>query len=442
MEGSAVKKEWILWNVLQNPENITSDERMELIEWKNYYWSYKALIWLLFALAMLWPGLISLSQSYMGRDTGIEILLRLLVIELISIIESGRFLYSCYFGNQEFYDRNSGKTSYYSIGLQISVISWIIFWGGYGVRHPLPWIMMAAGPLLYWGLCHLAYLHYALLMDESKEDIGRKCEAWIPGVCGVLLAVYFIILNVFAFTARIDRVTMSRLPEEEQYMINTIEQGITNYYSLTDYRLDYRLETDIQPEAPVYDENNAYDLSHAYCLASGEKYYNQIFDPGKENTIYREYYRESEDPFSWKMAYDGRWISETDWAELWTEHQDEPEFWIEPYTGIPGLNPQAITSVTKEEQNQNTCYTITFNENYNTSGATLKAREELKNFTATERYILNEYNTLIKYEHTETGLTKTTEEPRTLKRTITVLSVNKKEIQSEIQTFINQYQNN
>ena len=63
-----MKKEWILWNVLQNPENITADERMEQIEWKNYYWSYKALLQIFFLFIVLWPGIMTLFQSYLGES--------------------------------------------------------------------------------------------------------------------------------------------------------------------------------------------------------------------------------------------------------------------------------------------------------------------------------------------------------------------------------------
>ena len=114
---------------------------------------------------------------------------------------------------------------------------------------------------------------------------------------------------------------------------------------------------------------------------------------------------------------------------------------MEPYTGLPDINPKAVTSVTKEAQKENTCYTITYNEDYHTAGATLKDQEELKHFTATDRYTLNEYGTLIEYEHTETGIMKTTEEPHTLKRCFTILSANREEIKSEIETLKNQYTN-
>lgn len=437
-----MKKEWILWNALQNPENITADERMEQIEWQNYYWSYKALIQILFLFIIFWPSITALSEAYLGRDINIDLILKLIILQIIVVIESGRFLYSCYFGNQEFYDRSRGKTSYLLIGFQIAVISFIMLWAGFGFRHPFPWVISAAGIIFYWGLCHLSYLHYALLMDEATEEIGLKSKAWIPGTCGVLLTVYFIVLNIFTFSAITERVTMSYLTEEEQAMIEAIEQGIDSYYALENYRKDYRLEIDAQPEAPLYDESYNYDMAHSYCLSNGEELYNQIRSPGSEESIYREYHRESADPFSWEMAYEGRWISENDWSELWAEHhQEEPEFWYsEPYAGIPDINPKAITSITKEEQDQNTCYTITYNQDYNTNGATLKDQDALKGFTATDRYILNEYNTLIQYEHMETGVTKATEEPQTLKRTITILSVNKQEIQAEMETLKNQYQ--
>ena len=437
-----MKKEWFLWNVLQNPEDITADERMEQIEWKNYYWSYKTLIQLLIMFAVLWPSIVSLSSTYMGEDTGLNLLPNIMVFQIVTIIESGRFLYSCYFGNQEFYDRSKGKTSYILIGLENGVIAWLLFWAVYGAGHPLPWIMLAAGLALYWGLCHLAYLHYAWLMDETMEEKGQKSESWIPAVCGAFLALYFISLNIFAFSARADRVNMSFLTEEEQRMVQEIEHGIDNYYALSNYQMDYTLKTDTQPEKPIYEEDHLYDIFHVRCLASGGELYNQILNPGNDETIYREYHRKSQDPFSWEMAHEGRWISENEWAELWTENQDEPEFWVnEPYTALPNINPQAITSIKKEDHNQNTLYTITYNQDFEACGATLKNNKELTELTATDHYTLNEYNTLIHYDHTETGITRTTQAPRTLQRTITIQSVNKKEIQSTLQILTNQYKN-
>ena len=108
-------------------------------------------------------------------------------------------------------------------------------------------------------------------------------------------------------------------------------------------------------------------------------------------------------------------------------------------TGLPDIDPKSVTSVTKEYQNQNICYTITYNQDYDTVGTTLKDNEDLKNFAATDCYTLNEYNTLIQYKRTETGITKATEEPRTLQRTITILGVDREQIQSEIRTLTSRY---
>lgn len=437
-----MKKEWILWNALQNPEEITADERTEQIEWKNYYWSYKVLQQMLFLLAIFWPSIALLSKSYIDNGRGIETLPNLFVLQIIVLIESGRFLYSCYFGNQEFYDRSRGRTMYLVIGLEIAVFTWIVFWRGLGFWHPLLWVMLALSPFFYWGLCHLAYLHHALLTDDATEEAGRKSEAWIPAVCGALLALYFLMLNVFLFTTKVDNTALSHLTEEELKMINTVERGIDNYYALDDYKLEYTFQTNWLPETPIYNENQNYDLAHAYGLYSGEESYTQILIPGSEEAIYREYHRESTDPLSWKIAYEGHWISESEWAKLWTEHPEESEFWInEPYTGLPNIDPKTVTSVTKEEQNENTRYTITYKGDYNYAGATLKDNEEITGLTAQDRYTLNEYNTLIQYEHTETGFTKTEEKPRTLKRTFTILSVNKEAIQSELQTLKTRYSN-
>ena len=81
-----MKKEWFLWNVLQNPEDITADERMEQIEWKNYYWSYKTLIQLLIMFAVLWPSIVSLSRAYTGEDTGLNLLPNIMVFQIVTIM--------------------------------------------------------------------------------------------------------------------------------------------------------------------------------------------------------------------------------------------------------------------------------------------------------------------------------------------------------------------
>lgn len=428
-----MKKEWFLWNALKKPELVIRDERMEQIERKSYYWCYRTLIRMLVFILVLWPSILSLSETYLGKNPVQKVFLQLLIFSVISVIETGRFLYSCYYGNQEFYEhgKGTGKGNFLASSLFMGVYAWLIFWISYGAGHPLPWVMGALGIILFAIICHLSYLHYAWLTEEATEEKGRKSEKWIPPVCIIILTLYYIIIFLIGFRNQVP----PTLTEKDWQMIQEVQRGIDNYQNLANYKIDYSFETDIESEEP--------DIPHANYLVSDGECYTQLLDPKNKNTVYREYYRKDPETLEWYMADQGKWISEQEWRqsqnEEWaTDIIDQPFQITQPICGLRDISPKTIAAITKENQNGNTCYTIIYNNKYNGISGSLN-KKEIKQASITERYTINEYGTLIKYDHTETGNLKATGESRTMRRSFTILSANKETIQSELQSLKNQY---
>lgn len=425
-------REWILWNALKKPENTTKDERTEQIEWKSYYWCYKVLIRLLVVLLVLWPGILKLSKIYVLEDAVQEMLLQLLIFGVIAVIETGRFLYSCYHGNQEFYDSGKGKWNFISCSLLMGMYSWLVFWISCGIRHPLPWVMGGFGALLFILLGHLSYFHYALLADEETEERGRRSEKWIPALCIAVLVLYYSVVPAAGF---LSFSKTADLTEAEQQMIQAVQRGIDDYHYLENFKMDYTFETDMDHE----DADGYTDLNHASYLVSGGECYTQVLD-SENGTICREFYREGEDGFRWYMAGNGGWISEEEWFRSWSDDMKEPEAWItQPVCGLYDLDPWTVDSIEKTYEDGSTCYMISYNDRYRGVQSSLKGRAEMENVSVTERYVINGYGALIEYEHTETGRMKTNGEPRVMRRFFTILSVDREEIRREIKSLREQY---
>lgn len=432
-----MKKDWILWNALQKPEKITADERMEQIEWKSYYWCYKAMLQILWIMLCIWPFLRGILLEQKRTSTGAW---NILILIMVISIEAGRFLYNCYYGNQEFYDRNSGKSNFLLIGLLTGGTTWIVFWFFYGVKHPLPWVMLTAGSLFYWGLCHLAYLHFALLSDEDTEEKGRKSESWIPGVCGVLLAFYFLFLEIlgFQFVFRAEDLANASLGETEKEWIREIEHGKEAYEYLESCKIEYRFQTTPESENLV-NENG--DMAHALHWITPDSIYTQVLDSGSSDTVCEEYYFGENG--MWNKAIEGRWVSEDDWREINDKAGIEPQEWwaYYPYTGIPPVNPRAVISIEKERQGQEVSYTVHYTEDYKPWGTTLHDQADVENISVTVRYILNNYRVLTGYECTETGTDAGTGEELVNHRSFRILNVDSVENQQEIESLIRQYGN-
>lgn len=429
-----MKKEWILWNALKEPESIIKDERMEQIERKSYYWCYRTLIRMLVLILVFWPGILDLSKAYLGENAVQKVLFQFLIFTVISVIETGRFLYSCYYGNQEFYEngKGKGKGNFFACSLFMGVYAWLIFWISYGAGHPLSWGMGALGILLFAALCHLSYLHYAWITDEATEEKGRKSEKWIPAVCIIILALYYISIFMIGFQKQ----APTSLTKEEQQMIQEVQRGIDNYHYLENYKIDYAFETDIESEV--------IDLPHAKYLVSQGECYTQVLDPENEDTVYREYYRKDPDTLEWYMADQGKWISEEEWLQAYTEEWttdtiDQTFHNTQPICGLLDINPKTVEVITKEYQDGKTCYTIIYNNKYKQVAGSLKNSDEIKEAKATESYTINEYGVLTEYERIETGTIKATGEPCTMHRSFTIQSANREAIQSEINNLKNQY---
>ncbi len=427
-----MKKKWILWNALKEPESIIKDERMEQIQWKSYYWCYRTLIRILIFLMIFWPMILDLLKKYLGESLIGEMFFQLLTFGIISVMETGRFLYSCYYGNQEFYEKGKGKWNFWSCSLSMGAFPWLMFFIFCGAKHPLPWVMAVLGILLAVFLSHLAYLHYALLIDEETGEKGRRSEAWIPAVCAVILAVYYGAIFVTGLLSQIP----TSLTKEEQQMIQEVQRGIDNYHCLENYKMDYTFQTDIESEV--------IDLPHANYLVSQGECYTQVLDPENEDTVYREYYRKDPDTLEWYMADQGKWISEEEWLQAYTEEWttdmlDHTFHNTQPICGLLDVTPKTVEVITKEYQDGKTCYTIIYNNKYKQVAGSLENSDEIKEAKATESYTINEYGVLTEYERIETGTIKATGGPCTMHRSFTIQSANREAIQSEINNLKKQY---
>lgn len=193
-----MKKEWILWNVLRRPEEIKRDERMEQLEWKSYFWCYKALLAVLF-FSVFVKNIADVFIAYKGSSGESFLFLWLWICGGAMVIETGRFLYNCYHGTQEFSDWNSGKLIFLSYGIATGFWGCLIFLIAFGIENKWPWLIFLFGTVFYWLLCHLAYLHFALLIQEDTVKRAHQCEKWIPVVCGVLLTLYYGAICIVAF---------------------------------------------------------------------------------------------------------------------------------------------------------------------------------------------------------------------------------------------------
>lgn len=161
--------------------------------------------------------------------------------------------------------------------MSMGAFPWLMFFIFCGAKHPLPWVMAVLGILLAVFLSHLAYLHYALLIDEETGEKGRRSETWIPAVCAVILAVYYGAIFVTGLLSQIP----TSLTKEEQQMIQEVQRGIDNYHCLENYKMDYTFQTDIESEV--------IDLPHANYLVSQGECYTQVLDPENEDIVCREY---------------------------------------------------------------------------------------------------------------------------------------------------------
>lgn len=106
--GRKMKREWILWNVLCSSERGAGNERIEQIEKNGYCWSYRIFILVICILGfLLWIfpafAVADGSDGMVPADS-----LWFMALLGISITEMARFLYSCFHGEQESFERTGG----------------------------------------------------------------------------------------------------------------------------------------------------------------------------------------------------------------------------------------------------------------------------------------------------------------------------------------------
>lgn len=426
----------VLWKVLCNPEKVTKDERMDQIEWKGYYWSYKTLILLLWAL-LYFVSLQIRTNSWVEFDA--QSVVRFFLITLfgaVLLLENERFLYSCYHGTQEFADRYRGRTIFLINGFWSFFYGWLGFTGLLGVKNPWTYVCAAAGMIFYWALCHLAYLRFALVMEDETGEKGRSWEEWIGAACGVLLAIYFVVLGGIGFKANLDGkygiVQVLTISQEEQQYLTEIQKGTERYYELDSEKMECTHTWEPGQMLPIEEGG----IAHCYYWITPERLFTQILDEQDGNSVYREYYRDEQE--LWYMERDGVWVGE---QELKEEAETELLSYTQPITGLTDIKPQYVDTVTKEERDGQQVYTVTYKNGCKYASRTrfghLKARKPEK---IQERYSVNEYDVLTEYEYTEEGTYQNALKPYSECLAFQVLSVNAKENEAEVEKLIGQYQ--
>lgn len=433
-----MKREWILWNVLQKPEEIRQDERMEQIEWKSYFWCYKALLVVLF-LSTIIRSIVAVFLAYENSSREPFLFVGLWICAGAMVIESGRFLYNCYHGTQEFSDWYSGKTIFLSYGIFSGFWGWLLFAMAFGMKNGCTWLIWPLGTVFYWLLCHLAYLHFAWSIQEETEKWAFWYGKWFPTVCGLLLVLYYGMIGTVSSANIVSHDSVSQnssLTEEEICWIQEIDKGREHYYDLESCKMECMYFIDTQESAPVYQDGS---IAHAYYWTTPDYRYTQILNVPEDDSVYREFYEDATG--EWYGVLDGEWIPIEDYWEV--QMQADPEdasVWaMEPCTGILEIDFSEVESVKKEYQDGVRIYTVQYGDSYKTYGERLNIKDGKGAARAVEQYTLNEYGVLVAYEIEETGVLKETGQPYTERKAFTLWNVKREENEKEILRQIQQY---
>lgn len=433
-----MKREWILWNVLQKPEDIKRDERMEQIEWKSYFWCYKVLLVILF-LSMIFRNIVDVFIAYENSFVNSSLFVGLWICAGAMVIEGGRFLYNCYHGTQEFSDWYSGKTIFLSYGIFTGFWGWLLFVTAFGIKNGWAWLIWVLGTIFYWLLCHLAYLHFALSIQEDTEKKAIQYGKWFPTVCGLLLVLYYGITCAVTSTAFVREDNFSQnssLTEEEIRWLQEIDRGREHFYELESCKMECVYFIDTQEQAPVYQDGS---IAHAYYWRIPDYSYTQILNFPTDDSVYREFYGDISG--QWYGVNEREWIPVEDYWEAYmnTNPEDDTVWAMEPYTGILKIDSSEVESVRKEYKDELCIYTVQYGDSYKTYGERLKIQDGKGFARAVEQYTLNEFGVLVAYGIEETGVLKETGEAYTEKKEITVWSVNREENEKEVLRQLQQY---
>ncbi len=420
-----MKREWILWNVLCSSERGAGNERIEQIEKNGYCWSYRIFILVICILGfLLWIfpafAVADGSDGMVPADS-----LWFMALLGISITEMARFLYSCFHGEQESFERTGGLWCFASQGILAGIWALAGAYGFWSLQDYRTWIAFALGAIVFWLLCHLAYLHYAMSTEEGKEKRAKTFEIAVVVICVLALAGY----GVFAITG-ITHENTGNLTEEEKGYADAIEWGREGYEKLESVKMEcfYR---DADAEENAVFQNGG--IAHSFYWITPDMLYTMVLEPDTEE-MYREFFRDSE--MEWHIAEGKRWISEQDYQENRGSLSESTQ----PYTGILSLQLEAIESITKERRDGQTVYTVEYGADYETVPERIGVVDESGIIGAMEEYTLNEYGVMTGYVLEEYELTGEGEKRCAERKAFTVLSADVEQNEAEVRKLVGQYE--
>ncbi len=435
-----MRDERILWKALCNPEQITSDERMEQLEFKGYYWGYYALLFLVYVVTML------IGQVGVWMESGAmrSFFSLILLLGVLILVENGRFLYNCYHGIQELTDprlkrRGRGKVSFFGAGISAGIWGVLNLGFLFGWKHPIPWISFAAGCFFYWLLCHLAYYHYALEMEDEKPLKGISDK--IPLICGLGFAFYVIALLVLGmwgagYYTRNEAFWGAKgdtASEEIQELWGEIEKGQQRFGELDSRKTEYAYFTDLKDGPDVYDFPSGLVAARSlHWYTPGGISYERLL--GSENPeILWEFYWDGDEAY---VAVEDTWMPEREY--LVKEEITEEAQWQGPPATM-GQDPLLIEDITREFRGQNTFYTVRYRKDCGISFFGTETEDGRKPEQVTEHYTLNEFGVLTAYDCEIRGLQGDGQTPYVERSSRQLLSAGQKEVEEEVRQLLDQY---
>lgn len=412
-----MKRSWILWNALKEPEQIVSDERTEQMEAKGYRWSCKGLESLLCLLILL-AG--ATGNAVVFRATGI-------LLGAMVLLSLGRFLYSCSYGIQGNTDRTGGMAGFLA-GCAVSGLLGV--WGIRGFLWGSTWCSLTAfslGALLYAVLCHLVYLPYAAQTEEEAEGHSDRRVFWI---CLAVLAVYGVAagVGICLFYTGERPLLGTNLSAEEWDWAKRIEKGRERYLELESTKLECHYHEEGEDGRAPYQNGS---MTHALYWTVPDQMYTAVLDP-ETGELYREFYRNREQ--EWYTEENGRWVSQREAIENGTSTEEEA---VQPYTGMLELQMEAVKEIRQTEPG---VYVVEYGSSYETLEEMVTGRKS-ENFAGiTETYRLNEYGILSGYEEETYRYSEEGEKIPSEYISFELLSADMEKNQKEVRELVGKYE--
>lgn len=437
-----MKKEYILWKALCNPEQVEEDERMEQIGWKGYFWAYRVLSFLVYYSVLRLAYLRNPAESFIELG---GFLFQFLFAALI-LVEGGRFLYSCCYGVQEFAElgrnrkKSRGRATFICEGLIVGFWGFLNLMFCFGRQHPAPWIAFALGSGFYWLLCHLAYLYY-MLQIESEEPL-QGIRKNIPVICGGGLVLYLLVLLLisrpyagqYMLEGDVTKDAQVSMSGEEQGFWEEIKRGKERLSGLECYQEECFYFTDLKEGTDGYAFPRALVAAHSknWHMKDGISYC-QLFSLSDPQKVVWEYYRAD-----WQEYYvlEGEWVPANDY--LAKMQVVEGSQWEGPPMSV-WTEPSQVERITKEFRNRETFYTVRYKPDCGIVFYSTELEDGRQIEQVTEHYTLNEFGIVTAFDCEIRGICGDGETPYVETTSSVLKSVNQREIEQEIGRLVGQY---